>query len=110
MTVQTLLLLVAVSGLTFLGDWAIKLASERDAQPMSAVFILGATLYALPAVGWFYLMRSHSLATIGVLYSASTVLLLVALGVLVFREAFTWREALGVVLALSAVAVVGLQD
>jgi undecaprenyl phosphate-alpha-L-ara4N flippase subunit ArnF len=69
------------------------------------MFALGALLYALPAAGWFLLMRSHSLAAIGVFYSAATLLLLAALGTLVFRESFGLREAAGVGLALAAVLV-----
>ena len=63
-------------------------------------------LYALPAIGWFFLMRSHSLAAIGVFYSAATILILAGLGVIVFKEAFGVRELLGVSLAIAAVAVI----
>ena len=50
-------------------------------------------------------MRSHSLAAAAVLYSASTILLMTALGTLAFREAFELREAAGVALAVASVIV-----
>jgi multidrug transporter EmrE-like cation transporter len=50
-------------------------------------------------------MKSNSLATIGVMFSASTILLLSALGYFVFKEQFGIREALGVFLAILAVVV-----
>lgn len=68
-------------------------------------FLLGMVLHALPAIGWFFLMRSHSLAAIGVFYSASIILLLSALGTFVFREAFGARDALGLALAVASVIV-----
>lgn len=55
-------------------------------------------------------MRHHSLAMIGVLYSSATILLLALLGEVVFREAFGWRDALGIALAIAAVLVMGRGD
>jgi drug/metabolite transporter (DMT)-like permease len=104
---KTALILVAVTLVTLLGDYFIKLASDKPDGLLSHTFALGLIFYGLPAIGWFFLMRSHSLAAIGVLYSASTILLLAALGVFVFKEAFGWREAVGMLLAISAVLVVG---
>ncbi len=44
----------------------------------------------LPAFAWFAMMREHDLA---------------AMGFVVFGEPFSWREGLGVSLALAAVVV-----
>ncbi|MCU0908791.1 MAG: hypothetical protein MUF73_15460 [Rhodobacteraceae bacterium] len=56
MTVQTMLLRAAVSGLTRPGDGAITRALVRDVLPTSAVFVPGAALPGLAAFGWFYVM------------------------------------------------------
>lgn len=101
------LVLLAVTGLTLLGDYCIKLASGKQHGLMTAQFALGALFYSLPAVGWFFLMKSHSLAVIGVLYSVSTIILLAALGMAVFNEPFGWREGVGIMLAIAAVIVIG---
>lgn len=50
-------------------------------------------------------MKSHSLAMIGVFYSASTIVLLATLGFFVFKEALGMREMFGISLAISAVLV-----
>lgn len=106
---QSALILLAITALTLVGDYCIKLASGREAGFASAVFIAGLLCYGLPAFGWFFLMRSHSLAAIGVLYSAATLILLAALGVVVFREPFGAREIIGVGLALASVLVMSLR-
>lgn len=92
--------------MTLVGDYLIKVASQKPAGLVTLSFIGGAVLYALPAVGWFYLMRNHSLTAIGVFYSAATILILSGLGFFVFKEAFGLREALGVSFAIAAVLIV----
>ena len=102
---RLIFILLAVTGATLLGDFFIKSAGQRPEGLLSREFIIGMILYNLPAFGWFFLMRSHSLAMIGVLYSVSTIILLAALGSFVFKEAFGVGEAAGVTLALLAVVI-----
>ena len=71
----------------------------------SAWFAAGAVTYGLLAFGWYFLMKTNSLATIGVMFSASTILLLTALGCLFFKEQFGLREGIGVSLAVLSVVV-----
>lgn len=103
---KTALILTVVILVTLLGDYLIKLASQKPSGLSSLTFLGGAILYGLPAFGWFYLMRSHSLAAVGVFYSAATILVLAGLGYFVFKEAFGIREALGVSLAIAAAIIV----
>ena len=102
---NTLLILSAVVALTLAGDWCIKVASGDARGMLHPIFLTGLVLYALPAVGWLFLMRSHSLAAIGVYYSAALLILLAAVGHLAFREPFGLREAIGVSLAVASVVV-----
>ncbi len=106
---STAIWLVIVTMMTFAGDYCIKIASGQSGGIATPVFALGAVLYGLPALGWYYLMQSHSLATVGVFYSTATLLLLAALGVLVFKEPFGLRDALGISLAVAAVLVMSTQ-
>jgi drug/metabolite transporter (DMT)-like permease len=103
---QCAAILIVIILLTLLGDHFIKVASQKPSGLLTPTFLLGALLYALPAVGWFYLMRSHSLAMIGVFYSAGTILVLAGLGYLVFGERIGSREVLGFRFAIAAVNVV----
>jgi drug/metabolite transporter (DMT)-like permease len=103
-------ILIVITGLTLLGDYFIKRASADSAGLTSGMFILGAFLYGSTAVGWFFLMRSHSLTAIAVLYSSSIILLLAALGFFVFKEQFGVREIAGLSLAIASVVVMSYQS
>jgi len=95
-------LVAALVGVTILADYYLKLASMRAAWHMASSFWVGAGLYALSAIGWVLAMQHMKLATIAIVYSALTLVMLAALGVVVFREALTTRETIGLVLALAA--------
>ena len=95
-----MLVTIAFSVIGVLGDYFLKLASARE-QPLRAIsFYLGFTLYASTAFGWVFVMKHLKLATISVLYSVSLVLLLTAIGVVLFREPLNYIEVFGIVLAV----------
>lgn len=106
MSLATIAILIANAALTLAVDWLIKHASVHQLGLGHPRFLLGALLYGLPAIGWYVLMRSQSLSATGVFYSASTIILLSALGILGFGEALTWRTVVGVGLAVASVAVI----
>ncbi|RGP36658.1 hypothetical protein [Pseudotabrizicola alkalilacus] len=101
----TLFWLALATLLTVFGDYLIKLATLSPQGLRSAQFALGALCYGTPAIAWYALMQTHSLAMVAVLYSTATLILLTLLGVFVFRESFGLRDGLGVSLALAAVLV-----
>lgn len=103
MTTTAILLMIVAA--TVAGDYFIKVASLSSQSLASTKFVLGAALYALPAAGWFFLMRNHSLATIGIIYSCSNILILAALGYFVFKEAITARDLSGIGLAIAAMLI-----
>lgn len=102
----SLLLLALVTGMTVGGDYLIKLATGHRAGMASMFFVAGALLYALSAIGWFHLMRSHSLTWIAVSYSAATLIFLATLGVVVFDEVLRGRDVVAVGMALGAVVLI----
>jgi len=71
------LVTIAFSVIGVLGDYFLKLASAREQSLRTA---------------WFYLGF--------VLYSVSLVLLLTAIGVVLFRESLNYFEVIGIVLAV----------
>src|SRR5262245_19494753 len=99
------LVTVAFSVIGVVGDYFLKLASGRDQPLRSGWFYLGFTLYASTAFGWVFVMRHLKLATIGVLYSVSMVLLLTAVGVGLFGESLNYYELAGIVLAIAALVL-----
>lgn len=102
---NTFLILGIVTIATLLGDYFLKMAAGKTEGMRTGWFAAGVVSYALLAIGWYFLMKGNSLATIGVMFSALTILLLTALGYFVFKEQFGVREALGISLALLAVFV-----
>ena len=95
-----MLVTIAFSVIGVFGDYFLKLASARE-QPLRAIsFYLGFALYASTAFGWVFVMKHLKLATISVLYAVSLVLLLTAIGVVLFRESLNYFEVIGIVLAV----------
>jgi drug/metabolite transporter (DMT)-like permease len=100
-----ILVTLAFSLVGVLGDYFLKLASGREQSLRSGWFYLGFALYASTAFGWVFVMKHLKLATISVLYSVSMILLLTAIGVLVFREKLSYGEMLGIALALASLVL-----
>jgi drug/metabolite transporter (DMT)-like permease len=101
---KTIAVLVTIgfSVIGVLGDYFLKLASAREHPLRTRWFYLGFALYASTAFGWVFVMGRLKLATIGVLYSISIMLLLTAVSVVLFREPLNYYEAIGIVLAVAS--------
>ena len=96
------LVTIAFSVIGVLGDYFLKVASQRDNPLRAGSFYLGFVLYASTAFGWVFVMRHLKLATISVLYSISMVLLLSTVGVVAFRETLNYYEVAGIILAIAS--------
>jgi len=96
---------IAFSLIGVVGDYFLKLASGREAPLRTAWFYLGFALYASTAFGWVFVMRHLKLATIGVVYSVSMVLLLTAVGVVFFGESLNLSELAGIILAVASLVL-----
>ena len=99
-TVLAVLVTIAFSVVGVLGDYFLKLSSARDLPLRTRWFYIGFAVYASTAFGWVFVMRHLKLATIGVIYSVSMVLLLTSVGVVLFRESLNYYELAGIVLAV----------
>ena len=95
-----ILVTVAFSMLGVLGDYFLKLASEQPNALATRPFYLGFVVYASTAFGWVFVMKHLKLATIGVLYSVSMILMLTAIGTVFFHESLGRYEIAGLVLAI----------
>src|SRR5262245_25286160 len=91
---------IAFSIVGVVGDYFLKLASGAQNPLRTVSFYVGFALYASTAFGWVFVMRHLKLATIGVVYSVSMILLLTGIGTIMFREAINASEAAGLVLAI----------
>jgi multidrug transporter EmrE-like cation transporter len=102
---QAVLVTVAFSVIGVVGDYFLKLASGRDQPLRSGWFYLGFAFYASTAFGWVFVMQHLKLATIGVLYSVSMILLLTVVGVVFFGESLNYYEIAGIVLAIASLVL-----
>lgn len=91
-------LIVVLSVLSVAGDYCLKVATTSSRSP-TVPLALGLGAYLACGVGWYFALRYVSLATAGVLYGMTTLLLLVAVGVLGMNEVLTKAEWLGVAMA-----------
>jgi len=96
---------IAFSVIGVVGDYFLKLASTREQPLRTGWFYLGFVLYASTAFGWVFVMKYLKLATISVLYSVSMMLLLTAVGALLFRESLNYFEVAGIVLAMASLVL-----
>lgn len=97
------LVMVGIAIVTVVGDYFLKLASQEIRPIQNWWFLVGCVIYALGAFGWVFAMRHLKLATIGVVYSVSTVLLLTGLGTAVFGETLNRYEVVGIGLAVVSI-------
>jgi drug/metabolite transporter (DMT)-like permease len=88
-----------------IGDYFLKLSSNNDNPMKSGWFYIGFALYASTAFGWVFVMKYLKLATIGVLYSVTIILLLSAVGFVFFKEALSPYEIVGIVLAIASLVL-----
>ena len=102
---STLPILILVASATWVGDYYIKTASLSPAGIQSPRLAVGSIIYGLTAVGWFFLMRSHSLAMVAVIFTAMTTIVLAGMGYFLFDEGFRSRDGIGIALAILAIAI-----
>jgi small multidrug resistance pump len=97
-----ILVTIGFSAVGVLGDYLLKLASAQKQPLRSPWFYVGFAVYASTAFGWVYVMRHLKLATIGVVYSVSMILLLTGIGALAFRESLNAFEIAGIIMAVAS--------
>ena len=100
------LLLTTIIALTIAGDIALKYSTTSEAAQYNYNLFIGIALYSATAIGWAKLMRTYELIDIAVLYSSATIILLSAVGVLMFGEQLSIRRTIGVCLALASILLI----
>jgi drug/metabolite transporter (DMT)-like permease len=100
-----ILVTIGFSAVGVLGDYFLKLASQQVTPLRSMWFYVGFAVYASTAFGWVFVMRHLKLATVGVVYSVSMIVLLTAIGAFVFGESLGPREVTGLILAIASLCL-----
>ena len=104
-TTLAVLVTIGFSIVGVLGDYFLKLASNEDQSLKSPWFYIGFVVYASTAFGWVFVMKHLKLATVGVVYSVSMILLLTVIGVVFFRESLNGYEIAGLVMAIASLVL-----
>jgi len=104
-TTLAVLVTIGFSVVGVLGDYFLKLASGESSSLRSKWFYVGFAVYASTAFGWVFVMKHLKLATIGVVYSISMILLLTAVGVVGFRESLSAYEIVGLLMAIGSLVL-----
>jgi drug/metabolite transporter (DMT)-like permease len=97
-----ILVTIGFSAVGVVGDYFLKLASQQATPLRTMWFYIGFAVYASTAFGWVFVMKHLKLATVGVVYSVSMIVLLTAIGAIVFRESLGPREVAGLILAIAS--------
>ena len=97
-----ILVTLVFSVIGVVGDYFLKLASSIDNPAKSIWFYVGFVFYASTAFGWVFVMKHLKLATIGVLYSVTIILLLALMGIVLFNEKLSSYEIIGIVMAIGS--------
>ena len=95
----------AFSVVGVVGDYFLKLASGEPQAVRSKWFAIGFAVYASTAFGWVFVMKHLKLATIGVVYSVSMILLLTGIGIVFFRESVSATEVAGIAMAIGSLVL-----
>ena|ERR1700722_4542673 len=69
--------------------------------------LAGAAIYGAMALGWFEVFKYRPMATSAALYGVVTALILAILGTAAFGERPSGREWFGILLAVTAIALLG---
>jgi small multidrug resistance pump len=96
---------IAFSVVGVIGDYLLKRASDESNPMRSRWFYVGFVVYASTAFGWVFVMRHLKLATIGVVYSVSMILLLTTIGIVFFREPLNRYEIAGLAMAVASLVL-----
>ena len=100
-----LLFAVFLSFIGVVGDSFLKTAGQGEKFVRPFYFWLGFFTYAITAFGWFYLMKTFNLFSLGAIYAISTVILTTAAGLLIFKETINGWEVVGIFMAVGSVII-----
>ena len=100
----TLIIALSLSAVSVLADYFIKKASIGN-NAWGRWLTLGAIIYGLTAVGWFFAMKNMKLFTLGAIYGISCIVILVMLSIFVFHEKINTIEIIGILLGIVSIII-----
>ncbi len=101
----SILLGIILSLIVVFGDYLIKLASMQNGFSGWYLLMLGAIIYGLTGIGWFFVMRHLKLSTIGVVFGMSCLIALTLVSIFYFNEHINSYEIFGIILAIISIII-----
>src|SRR3989344_515226 len=98
-----ILVVVFLAIVGVIGDFFIKLSGHGPKFMDVKWFIVGSLVYISTIAGWFYVMKHIKLSSLGVIYSLTTILFLVVIGVFYFHEKLNIYEIVGIITAIVSI-------
>jgi small multidrug resistance pump len=98
-------IIIGLAAIGVLGDYFLKLAGTGQRYIVYSLFLIGMVLYSITAVGWFYVMKHIKLGTLGLFYSLTTVILLLIVGAVFFKEELSGYDLLGIILGVASIII-----
>lgn len=96
---------IVLSLITVFADALIKQASLQKYFSGWPMLFLGALIYGLTALGWFFVMRKMKLSTAGTLYAISVVIFVTLVSVFYFKERISPIEIIGIIMAIISLVI-----
>lgn len=93
---------MALSLVGVVGDILLKKASQHESWFSNPYFAFGFIVYSSTAFGWIFAMKYLNMATVGVVYSVTTIVCLALAGAFLFNERLTPSEYFGIFLAVGS--------
>ena len=95
-----------LTSFTAIGDSFLKKAGQF--KTTDYVFLLiGIFVYILSGIVWFYVYKQTKFSVAGSIYGVATALIFALVGIFYFKESIKPSEILGIVLAISSMALLG---
>ena len=98
-----ILIIMALAAVGVAGDYFIKVSGNGPSYVSYPPLLIGMMIYALTAIGWFYVMKHVKLGTLGVFYALTTIILLAIVGAVFFKEQLTVYDIIGIVLGVISI-------
>ena len=95
-------IMILMTSLLILADYLIKKATI-SANHFTVLMSAAVMLYAISPFGWFYVLSSYKLVSVGAIYSIMTIVMLALIGVVFFHEHLSRQEMAGLVLAFLSI-------
>ncbi len=98
-------LIVLMNIISVFGDVFVKKAALQKKFDGISLLLIGALIYSLTALGWFYIFRGMKLSSAGAISALFVVLTTVTAGIFYFNEKLQPLEFLGIGLALISIVL-----